>query len=254
MEADNVQNATIPPRLLNLDEPRVIALREGKRGYSFHFRRILQSDWLAYFSGFYVASRSEGAAQLNTTDLQTAGIELFESTVTKVIGYSRVLTTPEEFKKVLPRHSIAAAWLLRTVLVSSATDDEKPLDCDSIEARLDALWSQTTPGDETTMYTGLVHRFAPPTLEQKKKVMRGGAINKVIGGSRKGSTTIYSTKNRLLLDLYDELIQSVDGYAVAGKPLESVEHIRREMDGFHKVEAVAQLFNALPEAVATEAA
>jgi hypothetical protein len=35
----------------------------------------------------------------------------------------------------------------------------------------------------------------------------------------------------------------VDGYGVAGKPLESVEQIRRDMDAYHKSEAVAQLFN-----------
>jgi hypothetical protein len=252
MEAET-QNS---PSLLMLDEPRVLAIRDGKLNYTFHFRRILQTDWERYFNGLYVASRNDGAAQLNTTDLQTAGIELFESTVTKVEGYSRVMTTPEDFKKVLPRHSIPAAWMLRTVVISSV-DDDKPLDCDSVEARIDAVWSQTTPGAEVTLWKGLLHRFMPPTLEQKKRFMRGGAINRVIGGARKGSTTVYSLKNRMLLDLYDQLIQSVDGYGVAGKPLESVEHIRREMDGYHKVEAVAQLFNSVesqPDAASAEAA
>jgi hypothetical protein len=259
MEAENVQNVQTlqnPPALLMLDSPRVLALRDGKLNYTFHFRRITQADWLTYFNGMYVASRNDGAAQLNTTDLQTAGIELFESTVTKVIGYSRELNTPADFKKVLPRHSIPASWLLRTVLVSTV-DEDKPLDCDSVEARIDAVWSQTTPGDETTMYRGLVHRFTPPTLEQKKKFMRGGAINRVIGGGRKGSTTIYSLKNHALLNLYDQLIQSVDGYGVAGEPLKSVEDVRREMDGYHKVEAVSQLFNTMeaqPETATAEAA
>jgi hypothetical protein len=243
------------PSLLMLDEPRVLALRDGKINYTFYFRRIAQADWLAYFNGMYVASRNDGAAQLNTTDIQTAGIELFESTVTRVVGYSRELTTAEDFRKVLPRHSIPASWLLRTVVISSV-DDDKPLDCDSVEARVDAVWSQTTPGAEVTLWKGLLHRFMPPTLEQKKRFMRGGAINRVIGGARNGSTTVYSLKNKMLLELYDQLIQSVDGYGVAGRPLESVEQIRREMDGYHKVEAVAQLFNTMeaqPEAAAEAA-
>jgi hypothetical protein len=238
--------------LLMLDEPRVIAMRDGKHTYTFNFRRITQKDWEQYFSGLYVASRSEGTSQMNTTDLQTAGIELFESTLTKVQGYSRELTSKEDFKKVLPRHSISVSWILRSVFTSTVEDD-KPLDCDSVEARIDALWSQTSPGDETTMYKGLIHRLSPPTIEQKKQFLRSGSISRVVGGSRKG-TTIYSLRNKIMMELYDKLIQSVDGYGVGGKPLQSVEDICREMDGYHKVEAVGQLFNMQPEAAAEAAA
>jgi hypothetical protein len=243
------------PTLLMLDEPRVIALRDGKRSYIFHFRRITQADWLTYFSGLYLATRNDGTSQLNTTDIQTSGIELFHSTLTKVTGYARELTAPADFKKVLPRHSVPVSWALRTVIPSSV-DDDKPVDPDCIEARIDALWSQIKPGDETAMWPGLLHRFKPPTIEQQKRFMRGGAVSRVIGGTRKGATTIYSLKNKLLLDLYDELIQSVDGYGVKGVPLGPVEQIRAEMDAYHKVEAVAQLFNtveAQPEAAAEAA-
>jgi hypothetical protein len=243
--------------LLMLDQPRVIPIREGKRDYTFYFRRILQADWEQYFSGLYLSSRNEGVAQLNTTDFNSAGIELFESTLTRVVGYSRELTTPEDFKKVLPRHSVAVAGLLRSGGISD-TEDDAPLDCDSIIALVDAYWSQTIdplPGQpgQVTQYKGLLHRFAPPNVEQRKRYMRGGAISKVIGGTRKGSTTVYSLRNKLLLDLYDQLILSVEGYGVAGKPLEGTEQIRREMDAFHKAEAVAQLFNTQPEAAAEAA-
>jgi len=242
-----------PKTLLMLDEPRVIPIREGKRDYTFYFRRILQTDWLNYFNGLYLATRNDGTSQLNTTDFNTAGIELFEATVTKVVGYSRELTTAADFKKVLPRHSAPVAGLLRSVFISEVEDD-KPLDCDSVETLIDAHWSQTTSPGQITQYKGLVHRFMPPDVEQRKRYMRGGAISRVVGGTRKGATTVYSLRNKLLLQLYDELIQSVEGYGVAGKPLESIEDIRREMDGYHKAEAVAQLFNTQPEAAAAEAA
>jgi hypothetical protein len=64
-------------------------------------------------------------------------------------------------------------------------------------------------------------------------------------------------KHKLMLELYDQLIQSVEGYGIAGKPLEGVEQIRREMDGYHKTEAIAQLFNvgdSQPESASAEAA
>ena len=248
------------PSLLMLDEPRIIPIREGKRDYAFYFRRIMQSDWERYFSGLYMASRNDGTAQLNTTDFNSAGMELFESTVTKVAGYSRELTTPADVKKVLPRHMVPVAGLLRSVFISE-TEDDAPLDCDSIEARIDAHWSQTVnplPGQpgQVTQYKGLVHRFTPPTIEQKKRYMRGGAISRVLVGPLKGSTSVYSLRNKLLLELYDQLIISVDGYGVAGKPLEGVEQVRREMDGYHKAEAVAQLFTTIeaqPEAAAEAA-
>jgi hypothetical protein len=242
--------------LLMLDQSRVIPIREGKRDYTFYFRRILQADWVRYFDGLYLSSRSEGVAQMNITDYSTAAIELFESTLTKVVGYSRELTTLEDFRKVLPRISVPVSFMLRSVAISEAEDDDKPLDCDSIETRLDAHWSQTTDVGKVAKYPGLVHRFRPPNVEQRKRYMRGGAVSKV-GGTRKGSLTVYSLKYKLLMQLYDELILSVEGYGVAGKPLEGAEQIQREMDGYHKAEAAVQLFITRedePDAAAIEAA
>jgi hypothetical protein len=239
--------------LLMLDQPRVISVREGKRLYTFEFRRITQQDWERYFNGLYVASRNDGQGQTNTMDLQTAGIELFESTVSKVTGYRRELNTPEDFKKVFPRHAINVSWILRSVFASTEEDDS-PLDCDTVESRIDAVWSQTKAGDETTMFKGLVHRFLPPSIEQKKKYLRTGSVSKIIGGSRRGGTTIYTLRNKVMLDLYDELIQSVEGYGVNGAPLTGAEAIKREMDAYHKVEAVSQIFNVQQEAAAESAA
>jgi hypothetical protein len=242
MEAATETNTS---NLLMLDEPRVIALRDRKHTFTFHFRRITDRDWDAYFKGIYVASRVENNTQVNTTDLETAGLDLFESTVTRVEGYARELNKKEDFSKVLPRHSIPVSWLLRTVNASQITN-ENPPDPDFVETSIDALWSQTKPGSKTTMFKGLIHRFAPPTIAQKKRLLRNGAISRVVGGSRQG-TTIYAARHSVLVDIYDELIQSVDGYGVDGKPLESVDQIRREMDCYHKLESASQLFNTQPD-------
>lgn len=241
MEAEQTQSSS----LLMLDQPRVIAIRDGGRIFTFHFRRIMHADWDRYYKGIYSSSRSDNGAEIKTLDLNTAGVELFENTLCKVEGYSRVLISKEDFEKVLPRHALPVSWLLRRVSVSDEVTDAPP-DPDLVEARLEALWSQTEPGAETTLYKGLVHRLAPATAEHKKKFLRGGAMSKVVGGSRQG-TTIFSSRNTLLVEIYDQLIRSVDGYGVNGKPLSSPEEIRREMDMSHKIEAAGQLFNALPE-------
>jgi hypothetical protein len=44
------------------------------------------------------------------------------------------------------------------------------------------------------------------------------------------------------MSIYDDLIESVDGYSVGGKPLEGAEAIKREMDGGHKAAAALELF------------
>ena len=48
----------------------------------------------------------------------------------------------------------------------------------------------------------------------------------------------------MLVDFYDQLIASVEGYTLRGQPLASADQIRAEMDAAHKVIAVEQLFAA----------
>lgn len=251
MEATTIQPdaaATTNNALLPLDQPRVIAIRDGGHLYTFTFGRITQTDWERYFAGILVTSKNEGRSQVNVIDMNTAGLELFESRLEKVEGYNRELKK-EDFWKVKPAHSNGVAWLLRQVSVDTE-EGEAPFDPECIQVKLNALWSQQDPAS-TTLYKGLVHRFAPPTPEQKKRVYRAGAMSKLVGGSRNG-LTVQASRHSVLLTLYDQLIQSVEGYSVGGKPLVSPEEVRREMDGMHKYTAALELFigSSAPEPAA----
>lgn len=242
-EAENVQNVqTLQNVLLPLDQPRVIAIRDGKFVYRFTFNRITDGDWRRYFDGIYFASRNEGKSQVTTLDMETPGVEMVEAKLAKVEGYTRVLSTADDFKRVLPRHSNQVAWLLRMV-TPSRDESDKPFDPEAIEARIDALWSQTEPGETVTLFKGLAHRFAVPSVEHKRRFYRAGAASKVVGGSRNG-TTVYAGRHGVLIDLYDQLILGVDGYSVGGRALQSPDEIKREMDTYHKTIAVQQLFNS----------
>jgi hypothetical protein len=234
MEAEK-SNALLP-----LDEPRVLAIREGKFVYKFTFNRITEADWRRCFDGIYYASRNDGKSEVQTLDMNTAGIELVESTLARVEGYARSLTTREDFAKIKPVHANTVAWMLR-VVSASTEESEKPFDPENIEVRIDALWSQTEPGDAVTLFKGLVHRFAVPSVEHKRRFYRAGASSKIVGGSRNG-TTIHGNRHGVLIDLYNQLILAVEGYSVGGRPLESPEQIQREMDAYHKTIAVQQLF------------
>ena len=44
-------------------------------------------------------------------------------------------------------------------------------------------------------------------------------------------------------EIYDELIEEVEGYSVDAIPLAGIEHIVREMDAAHKAEAALALFS-----------
>jgi hypothetical protein len=90
-------------------------------------------------------------------------------------------------------------------------------------------------------FGGLVHRFNPPTAEHKRKYNRAISQTRVIGDARSG-TTVFQGRQRLLVEFYDQLIASVEGYALRGQPLASPEQIRAEMDAVHKIVAVQQLF------------
>lgn len=228
--------------MLPLDQPRVIALKDGKFTYTFTFRRILHADWNKHFEAIRFTTREEGGGRVRVIDMDSAGVELVQSTIQQADGYvDGFMSRTDWQKKILPRHATSLGWLLRHVSKSQEEGDS-PIDPDRVFVRLDALWSQVRPGEHTIAYKGLVHLFSAPSSEQQKKMFRASAASTIVGGA-KNPTTIYGTKHRVLLELYDELVLGVSGYSVAGTPLaDDQSAIRREMDAYHKVQAVQQLF------------
>ena len=227
--------------MLPLDEKRVVTFIDRKFTYTFYLSRIMPDDWARYFDGIVHSSRNAGKAMEETLDLETPGIALVESKLETTDGYrGDFMATPGWQSKIPPRHTRPISWLLRTVAVSDCATEDRPYDPDSIEVLLDAAWGMNKPG-EMTMYQGLVHRFKPLTAEHKRKFYRAASMTRVVGGSRNG-TTIYPVRYRALVQIYDDLIQGVEGYSVNGAPLESVEAVRREMDLYHKVKAAEELF------------
>ncbi len=226
--------------LLMLDAQRVVTFKDGNFVYTYYFNRISAQDWERFFDGIFYASRNDGKAQVTTLDLDTPASELVEQMLDRVEGYSGDFMSKAGWKnKLPPRHVRPVSMELRSV-VASDTESDKPFDPESIEARLDATWGMLEPG-KMTQYNGLVHRFSPVSLELRRKFYRAGAQSRVVGGSRNG-TTIHALRHKALMKAYDELIQSVEGYGVAGRALSTREEIIREMDAYHKVKAVEQLF------------
>jgi hypothetical protein len=230
--------------LLNLDGRRVVSLIDRGHTYTFHMGRITHADWAEYFDGIVHSRRNDGNGVMELLDLETPGILLVEKKLETTEGYrGNFMESPGWQTKIPPRHSRPVAWVLRTVANSEIPRDERSFDPNSVEVLLDAAWGTCGPGNNV-LYKGLVHRFHPLSVQQKRRFYRATSMSRLVGGSRNG-TTIYGNRNRSLVDIYDELIQEVEGYAVNGTPLgNSVDSIKKEMDLYHKVEAAQQLFSA----------
>ena len=114
------------------------------------------------------------------------------------------------------------------------------------EVLLDAAYTAAPAGDgnqpgKMLKLTGLKHLFRSPTAAQHKRYNAQASRSVVVGGSRAGRT-VYPTTHAVLADLYDELIVSVEGYALDGVALTSDVNARGSMDLLHKVTAAQELF------------
>jgi len=237
----------LPPgtELLDLAAERAVTFRAGG-GYRYTYRgpRLTAADWDRYFSGIEVSSENRGKKVVDVINVSSSGAEMVRHWVARVEGYAGDLISDPEWKKYLPPGHLNVVFAaLCQVAVRPRTG---PLDPRRVEVELDADWfhPQTLARMRTS---GLIHRFAPPSAEHLRRydnattqtILERGTVGGVKGG---GGKTIYPPRQRILIGFYDELVQSVEGYGLAGQPLASAEQVRREMDDFHKVIAVNPLF------------
>lgn len=242
---DKEFDEAVAKSLLPLDGERAVTFKDRGWPYTFYFPRLSQSDWELYFNGLVVEFETSGREQRRVVDIETSAAEMVRAKVQRVEGYQSKRDAPEDAEKwraiLPPGHLTAAGTLLRQV-DQHDEDPDRPFDLEHREVMLRAAWGVAKPGS-MNYYTGLVHRFRPPTAEHLRKYKRASAETRVVGGSRTGRT-ILRGQHKLLLTFYDELIAGVDGYSFGGRAIASAEEAKREMDALHKVEAVRVLFEA----------
>jgi hypothetical protein len=236
-----MKKSKAPQAMLPLDESRSVALRgPNKHLFTWHFRRIAQQDWEEFFAGIVHRTLRHEGAQEQVFDSDTALIELVDTAVTSVVGYDGV--DAENWKARLPiKHKFAVGVVLRSVGRERDADDGAL--SEFVEVPLSASWSMEAQSGKMTMYSGLIHRFRHPSIEQLRKFNFEAARTRILGSGDDG-ITVYPVRQSIAMKLYDELIDSVDGYSVGGEPLTGVEAIRREMDGHHKATAALEMFAA----------
>jgi len=250
---DNSATSPLSPLLpLDLAE-RSVCWRNAQGQVRTHvFRRITERDWNGYFSRMVF----ETDASSRTIDVNSAALWLYGECIQAVTGYSmrggkELGDLPNWRERIPMNHRLQAVSLLTSAERSSGCAEIEP-DCETVT--LDALWDVDGKGG-MRRFTGLVHRFTAPSAQQMMRYSRESSRSLVVGGSTNGKT-IHAIRQKVLLKLYDELIQGVEGYAVPvgaegyanpkkgiGKP----EAIVREMDAFHKIAAAGQLFSTAAE-------
>lgn len=244
---------------LALDQPRVIVIKQRDKKFTYRFRRIVDRDWKKYYSGITHQTEVVNGEQVRTFDLRTTLQSLVEETLDRVEGYTGPggvdVAQLADWKMKLPiGHKIAAGLALADVGIEQPEDRDVSVLCDLTEISLSSPWSADENGIMFRI-SGLIHRFAHPSIDQLRTFNRESSRTRVVGGSRTGKT-IWPGRQDLLAKFYDQLIASVDGYSYQGTELnDNVELIREQMDTQHKVAAAQALFSGGDEAeVSTEPA
>jgi len=241
----------------DLATERVVILKEfvkTERTYKLFCRRITEHDWQLYFAGIVVTAEQDGKTRINTIDVLTPRLALAESVLMNAEGYrvaggAQLTEIPGWQKKIPLAHRQKLGETLANVRPSRAEDDELVIYPEGEVVLLDADFSGYQYEDSEgnlrwamRKIVGLKHVFSTPSEEQHRRYTRESSRSRVVGGSRTGKT-IYQGSQPLLAKLYDELVISVEGYAVNGVPLTNDRNaIVREMDMMHKVMAAQELF------------
>jgi hypothetical protein len=232
-------------RLLPLDQERTIALTINKAVVAFTFAHVERSWWRHFCESLTTRVEQKAGARTSVLDEETALVELFGKAFRSATGYTGV-DRATDAKQIPVRHRIAAASVLRAVSAELPAVDGVSLS-EFTEIRLNAPWS-VGPDGQMEMFTGLVHRFREPSIEQLRRFRMGCARVSVQGTAQDG-VTVYPSRLAVALGLYDELIVETEGYSWMGAPL-GENQARESMDGMHRARAVLELFERDSEEIA----
>jgi hypothetical protein len=244
---------------IDLAVPRTIALNTPRGDRTLFCRRVAREDWDAFFDAVYITETRIGLDIESTVDIQRARLVLADRVLIGAGGYRVEGDDPidcvPEWQSLLP---ISHREQLGAILASTRVDGAQP-ELISVEGEavvLGCVWTMTSWRDDAGEHvgmqhiSGLRHILRAPTARQHQRYSRETSRTIILGGDRAGTTQRLGAQ-KLMAELYDEMIISVDGYCLNGTPLEGRDNIAREMDTHHKVTAARQIFEPLNEVTTT---
>jgi hypothetical protein len=231
--------------LLPLDSPERIAVFQYKGKARRHiFHRFTAADWENFHAHVIAEFKQEKGGFTRVVDTDYASLVLYGRAIQRVEGYTtsdgREPEKLPDWPECVPQHHrLEAMKLIMDVTFSGAADDSI-LQAEGVSVTINAKWNEAETGD-MKQYFDLVHHFAYPTAVQHRRLLKAKSRAFVAGGSRNGITVIPSGHS-VLVELYGELIERVEGYSIGGRAIADKNEVVREMDAFHKSAVVAQLF------------
>jgi hypothetical protein len=208
------------------------------------FRRITVADWKVFFGNVRMEFAEGGTGPGETVGVDTSSLRLYQDAILRVEGYEmpdgRKPEEQPDWPGCVPRfHRLKAIEFLMEA-AGSVTEKAVVTDAKVTTVRIDALWNEESAG-AMKKYLGRVHCFRSPAAKHRQRLADAGRAGVTMTGTGRGKAVLRS-HNAVLVALYDELIEEVDGYSVGGLPLSSREQIVREMDVCHKAVCINEIF------------
>ena len=262
--------------LLDLDSPECfVELKVGQRTIRHIFSPPTVKDWIEFERASNPRLVIQGETMETKLSIRRAADALWRARILRVEGYessgdlaiagsddlqtSKSLNhkiTQSQMERVPLQHRTEAVLSLGRVQVSAdyADGEDSGLDdSETIAVVLEARWNEV-------YYPRLVHRFKRPRVEHELRfdeaTNRWARREEKIGGQKKPTAPVIVSQSLpclpTLLELYDELIAEVEGYAAGGQKLETGNPVLRDpgvrdwkldtMPAPHKSAAVRGLF------------
>ncbi len=247
--------------ILNKHTVEVI-MRIGEAKLVHRFNRPKLTNWNDYLRDLkpgFVLSEEKGWAAKN--DEALASSNLWDATIVEVEGYKGA-DAPDWKKKIPVNHKMTGVKFLQDVWVEDSLSggDAKDDDGNAVfDLEADSRTIILAATSDGFKFDRLVHVLRIPSADQEIRfertrihyIRQTGDSNRVISPPRL----------RKMAELYDELIESVEGYAIEKKSEQQVEdgpvameavaisspaEAQRHMDPLHKQAAVLAAFSQQP--------
>jgi hypothetical protein len=227
----------ITENLFPLDAPEpIVCFRQNGGVFRHIFRRLTAADHQVFYDNIEVVAEDRAAAgRPEGARTDTACFILYARAIQRVEGY-RTKDGRELAEELSCRpdcvpqdHRLLAVSLLLKNRGSALMDTGRVAPNGKSVSFVVAR--QEGEPSLTTQDYGVLHHFRAPAPEHVREFLR----------AMKGGPPAHA----ILVQLYDELVERVQGYSVFGRELRGREEITAEMHAFHKEVAVMVLFSVV---------
>jgi hypothetical protein len=227
----------------------IVKFREGGRPVSVthFFRPLTIGDWLEYERALDTRIVESDDQSEMRTQAVIAAERLWDAAALRVNGYGAPASSavqgelcerfPADWKQKVPLQHKAAA--VRGLQQAATSEPDEPVAGAAYEFDPDYVRIEIEAAQSGETHSGLVHCLRRPAPEDLKRFSQITSAAIWLRGAKQ-PTTLLPSRLKPLCDLYDRLIQSIEGYS--GIDGSDAAAVRRAMDPVHKKVVIQSLF------------